>query len=289
MNNLIINHSKTFIRHRLKLATFLITVLFPVPNAEAARFPSNGAVIDYQVSGSGAPVFILHGGLTSREDLRVQIDHLAHNYRVVALDSREHGYSSGSPHPISYELMASDIANLSTHLGFKRISIMGQSDGGITALTFAALYPAKVDKLILLGATFNHSGISEATKRTMKNTKWPLDMDRTRFPGIYLDDYLKGGRKMVDYQGWFDKLAHMWITSPNFTRQDLTSIKVPILVVNGDHEDVPLDHTLALYKALPNAQLFTVPGATHFLHREKPDLLNLVINDFLSDIQPASK
>jgi len=274
---------KNLIIRRLQRAMLLVAILFPLSSADADSFVSNDAKLDYEVQGTGAAVFILHGGLTSREDLRLLIEHLAKNYQVVALDSREHGKSSNSTLQISYELMASDVQNLAAHLGLTDITVIGQSDGGITALTTALTKPALVARLILIGASFSHVIIPKASKEYLISTQWPIEMDRTNFPGKFLDDYLKGGRKMQDYQPWFGKLARMWTTSPNYTTEELGTVKAPTLVVNGDHEDVPLAHTTALFEALPNAQLFIVPGASHFLHTEKPELLHQAISRFLAE------
>jgi pimeloyl-ACP methyl ester carboxylesterase len=272
---------KNLILRRLQYTAFLVAVLFPVTAADADSFISNGATIDYEVHGSGAPVFILHGGLASREDLRSLINHLAKSRRVIALDSRGHGLSTGNNLPISYALMADDVANLAKHLGLWGVTIVGQSDGGITALTVAMNNPMLVARLVLLGASFSHTAISDSSKNYLTTFKGSAAMDRTQFPGMYLDDYLRGGRKMQDYQRWFDKLAQLWTISPNFSKADLSRIKVPTLVINGDRNDIPLDHAVALYTALANAQLFVVPGAGHFLQHEKPLVLNRAISDFL--------
>jgi len=56
--------------------------------------------------------------------------------------------------------------------------------------------------------------------------------------------------------------------------------EVPVLVINGDREDIPVGHTLALHEALANAQLLVVPGAAYFLQQEKPLLLHRMISDF---------
>ena len=273
---------KQMILNRLKRSMLLVAILFPISSADADSFVSNGATLDFEVQGEGTAIFILHGGLTSREDLRLLITHLAKNYKVIALDSREHGKSSNSAQPISYKLMANDIQNLAAHLGLADITVIGQSDGGITALTAALNYPEMVTRLVLLGTNFNHAVIAESTKEYLRSYKVPSELDRSQFPGMYLDDYLSGGRKMADYQSHFGELARMWTTSPNYTAADLARIKAPVLVINGDHEDMPLEHTLRLYAALPDAQLFIVPGATHFMQRETPQLLQLAITTFLT-------
>jgi len=273
--------SKT-ISSLLKSALFLVIAISPLASAAADTFQSNGATIDFEITGTGKPVFILHGGLASREDLRALINHLSKTHKVVALDTRGHGKSTGADQPISYMLMASDVNNLATRLSLTDLTVIGQSDGGITALTVALNYPNIVKQLIVLGANFNHAALPESGKNYLRNFKVPKEFDRAQFPGMYLDDYFAGGRTIQNYQRWFDKLAIMWTTSPNYSTVDIAQIIVPVLVINGDRQDIPLAHAVTLYNALPNAQLLIVPGATHFLQHEKPEMLHRAISEFLA-------
>jgi pimeloyl-ACP methyl ester carboxylesterase len=52
-------------------------------------------------------------------------------------------------------------------------------------------------------------------------------------------------------------------------------------VVVGDDDIVTLDHTSTLFRAIPNSELAVVPGTSHFLTMEKPDLVNRLVLDFL--------
>jgi len=272
---------KNIFTKKLPHVMLLMAILFSANAASAETFISNKATLDYEIKGNGDPVFIMHGGLASREDLRLLINHLAKSHKIIALDSREHGRSSNSPLQISYELMASDVYNLAQHLGIQSATLIGQSDGGSTALTAAFHYPSFVKRLVLLGTSYNHSVQSKATKEYFQTVKWPANLDMNTFPGMFLDDYFLGGRSMTDYQAWFDELAYMWTTSPNFSIEQLAQLKMPVQIISGDRKEVPLYHTTALYEALPNAQLFVVPNASHFLHTEKPDLLHAAISSFL--------
>ena len=125
--------------------------------------------------------------------------------------------------------MASDVNNLAVHLNFADITVIGQSDGGITALTVALNYPKIVTQLVLLGTNFNHKILPKAAKERLRSFNVPKEFDRSQFPGMYLSDYLVGGRKMTDYQAWFDEKAIMWITSPNYSVADIARINVPDL------------------------------------------------------------
>ena len=50
----------------------------------------------------------------------------------------------------------------------------------------------------------------------------------------------------------------------------------------GDRDEVPIEHAAELYRALPDAELAIVPGASHGLLVEKPDLCNAMILDFVT-------
>jgi len=75
----------------------------------------------------------------------------------------------------------------------------------------------------------------------------------------------------------------MWATSPTLNEADLNAITSPALVIVGDHFDISIAHTVEMHKALADSQLFIAPGATHFIHEEKPDLLHRVVHDFLRE------
>jgi len=53
-------------------------------------------------------------------------------------------------------------------------------------------------------------------------------------------------------------------------------------VMTGDMDSIPLEHTLELFRSIKGAELCIVPGATHFLLSEKPDLVNKAILGFLT-------
>ena len=79
------------------------------------------------------------------------------------------------------------------------------------------------------------------------------------------------------------KLLDMWRTSPTLTEAELATIDRPVLVLVGDDDAVFLHHTVALYEALPQGQLAVVPGTSHLVPIEKPDLVNRLIVEFLDD------
>jgi pimeloyl-ACP methyl ester carboxylesterase len=247
----------------------------------------DGVTLNYELTGNGLPLVMLHSGMMSRNDMQAQVEYFSNQYQVLALDSREQGRSSGSQTQITYDLMSNDLIELLDHLKIKKTNIFGQSDGGITALLATHYYPSRINKLIIHGAVFNYSGYSPENIEGMKNYTWDArnlnDNDPSRFPGMAIESYLLGHNDLSGFEFHLQEMGRMWSSSPNLTIEDLNKIKVPTLVIVGDHHDVSLHHTIEMHEALINSQLFVVPGGTHFVHQEKPDLLHKVMQNFLNE------
>jgi pimeloyl-ACP methyl ester carboxylesterase len=79
-----------------------------------------------------------------------------------------------------------------------------------------------------------------------------------------------------------EKLARMHLVEPTLTPNDLARIRCRTLVMCGDDDQMPIEHTAALYRALPHAELAVLPGTSHGLLVEKAELCNRIILDFLS-------
>ena len=83
------------------------------------------------------------------------------------------------------------------------------------------------------------------------------------------------------YQVVVDKLARMHIDGPTLSADDLDQVRSRTLVMVGDDDEVRLEHAVAMYHGIPDAELIVVPGTSHGLLVEKPDLCNNVILQFL--------
>jgi pimeloyl-ACP methyl ester carboxylesterase len=82
------------------------------------------------------------------------------------------------------------------------------------------------------------------------------------------------------------KLLDMFRREPNISTDDLARVRAPTLVMVGDDDIMSLEHTIALYRSVPGAELAVVPGTSHALLMEKPAIANGIILDFL-DLEPV--
>ena len=87
----------------------------------------------------------------------------------------------------------------------------------------------------------------------------------------------------------FEKTKKLWLTEPDIQREELAMITASTLVMVCDRDAIIPEHTLELFRSIKGAQLSVIPGTTHFLLSEKPDVTNRVILDFLLADEKARK
>ncbi|MGH9424435.1 MAG: alpha/beta fold hydrolase, partial [Thermoanaerobaculia bacterium] len=83
-----------------------------------------------------------------------------------------------------------------------------------------------------------------------------------------------------------ERLIHLWATSP--TKDELSpallsGIHKRVLVMAGDHDAILLEHTIALYHALPDARLCILPGTNHGTFIQRPEWVNAIVLSFLDE------
>ncbi len=230
----------------------------------------------FETRGHGEPLVLLHGGMDTNAAWGAQFDALAEHYRVVAPERRGHGHTPDVEGPLSYRLMADDIATFIDSVVGPPAHVIGWSDGAILGLMIALARPELVRKLVLIGGNADASAYVPEFRRA---ARLPADSPEYQaFRAIY---------DVVSPDGpdhWpivFSKLATTWQSGPRIPLTDLAGVRARTLVLVGDDDLVTLEHTIALYRAIPDAELAVVPGASHLAPMEKPDLVNRLLLDFL--------
>jgi pimeloyl-ACP methyl ester carboxylesterase len=236
----------------------------------------NGIKIYYEIYGEGEPLLLLHGNSGSIKTMEYQIPDLSKHFKVIAVDSRAQGKSTDSNREITYALMASDMSELIEKLKLGSVYVVGWSDGGNIGLELALNYPDKIKKLITFGANFTWENFFATPDSVTMDPNDPLIVKVSPI----LKKYKAGMDKIPPEIK--KKLATLVEKFPNITEEQLRQIKIPVMVVAGDHDLINIDHTVTLFKNLPHAQLFIVPGAAHTVVVEQPELINSEIIKFLN-------
>jgi len=264
---------KEFIILWFLLAT--VSTAFVNPKACGRTVTVNGIRLYYELHGKGEPLLLLHGGLGSAENFSSQITALENRFLLICPDSRGHGRTGDSDRPLSYRLMASDMVVLMDSLHVEQASLLGWSDGGIIGLYLAIDHPRRIKKLAAVGANFQTSGLRdiESVKRLTPENAW----------ASVRESYKRLSPVPGHWPALIEKVKAMWLTQPDISTEELGRIRCPTLIVAGDRDAIRIDHTVQLFQSIPGAQLFIVPGASHFLLNEKPKLLNGILVDFLQN------
>ena len=236
-------------------------------NAAAGHtFMHDGVTLYYEVYGMGEPLLVVHGNGGSIADLSAQIAHFRRRYRVIAMDSRDHGKSSDSAGRLTYEKMTDDLAALLDHLKVAPVNVLGWSDGGIEALLLGIRHPAKVKKLVAMAANLNPSDRALhpdalALIKSMMAALPAADRDTPR------------GRREL-------KVTGMMLEEPNVELKALEAITAPTLVLASDHDVIRDEHTVDIFQHIPNSQLAIFPNATHMIPFDDPATFNATIERF---------
>lgn len=241
----------------------------------------NDIKLYYEVYGEGEPLLLLHGNAGSIENFIYQIPELSKHFKVYAIDSRAQGRTYDSDKEITYSLMASDMYEFIDKLRLGKVNVVGWSDGGNIGLELAFAHPEKVMKVVAFGANYTHENWMAPPDSV---TIAPDDPLWTRTSGLW-DKHNAAIERLSPDKSRIPlikkKLESLMANYPNFTTDQLKTIKVPFLIVVGDHDAINIDQTINLFKNLPKAQLFIAPRASHLVLIEYPELVNSVMINFL--------
>jgi len=249
-----------------------------LPRAARSGYATvNGIRIWYAVFGHGEPVVLLHGGLANANYWGNQVPVLATRYQVIVMDSRGHGRSTRNHEPFSYALMASDVLALMDFLKIPKAAIIGWSDGAILGLEIAIHHPERLTKLFAFAANSAPSGV--------------LDVDQSPVFKAFIargeKEYKQLSSTPDQYKAFLDQIREMWTTQPNFTAEQLKSIRVPTWIVDADRDEaIKRENTEFMAKEIPAAGLLLQPCVSHFSLLQDPEQFNGDVLHFLEHGTP---
>ena len=220
--------------------------------------------LNYIEQGQGQSLILLHGNGEDTTYFEHQIPYFSKNYHVIAIDTRGHGQSPRGEKPFTIKQFAEDLHDFMDEKGIKKAVILGFSDGGNIALTFALKYPERVDKMIVDGANLFPSGVKPLYQ-------WPIEIGY-RIAKLF-------SRKSEQAKRNTEMLGLM-VNEPHIDPAELAHLTMPVLVVAGTKDMIKDSHTRLIYKSLPNAQMNIIEG-DHFVANKNADAFNKVVDLFL--------
>ena len=223
---------------------------------------ANGVKLYYEIYGSGEPLVILQGTTSSIARMSLYYPELIKKYQVILVDNRGIGNSTDTDQPFTYETMASDINQLLEQLHIDSALVWGCQDGSV-GLHLAKDYPKKVKKLLTFGLRIQHDSAAFDQSVIVNYEK---RMKETRNPKV---------KKIAELESRRDY--------PNIPFSELSSIKIPVLVIGADKGSVVKEHTLKIFRSLPKGQFCYLPGLPNEILFNKSDLFLIVMRNFFDE------
>jgi pimeloyl-ACP methyl ester carboxylesterase len=247
-------------------------------------------------TGTGECFVLLHGLFGAAKNLGVIARALAGRGRVISLDMRNHGES---PHgaDMRYETMAGDVVETMAALGVGEATIIGHSMGGKVGMTLALTRPELVARLAVLDiAPVAYSHGHDAFVRAMKAVPLEPGLLRSRadellaayVPEAAYRAFLLNNLLLGDGPRW-----RLGLDEIHGAMADLTGWEEPAgvrpyegkaIFIRGENSDyVRQSAAPAIARLFPTAGLFTIAGAGHWLHAEKPEAVVAALLGFLDE------
>lgn len=228
----------------------------PAPAGRLIRVP--GAELHVREWGSGPPLLLLHGFLDCEASWTPFVARLAKDHRVLVAELRGHGRSTNASGRFTMRQSAEDVLALLDSLRLPRVRAMGISAGGMTLLHVATRHPERLESLVLIGATTRFVDQTRAFIRGVSRATLPPPV-LAEFRACASRGDAQVDQLLAQFLGFADV-----DDDPNFSPADLALITAPTLVVHGDRDQFfPVEIAVGMYRHIPKAQLWIVPGGDH--------------------------
>ena len=214
--------------------------------------------------GSGTPLLLLHGNGESGDYFVHQLDEFAQYFTVYAVDTRGHGQSPRGTAPFTISQFADDLLGFLDGQGIEKADILGFSDGGNIALTFALRHRDRVGRLVLNGANLDPSGVKPSVQI-------PIVL------GYRLASRFQSPKARASAG-----LLGLMVNEPRIDPEELAALTMPALVIVGSRDIIRSSHSRLIASSLPNGRLVTVKG-DHFIANKRPRPFNRAVLEFLKE------
>ncbi len=248
--------------------------------------------------GQGEALVFLHGIGGNRRNWDGELQHFGRTYRAVAMDFRGYGDSDALDDGFEFTDFVADVTRVLDALGVQKAHVVGLSMGGLVAQAVYNLAPERVASLALVACRAADEPVLPLARREafIRERLEPLRAGGSEALAVSLAPKLLGATasadardqvmaslRMVRPDAYFKIMEARMRVAPML---DLSSVRVPTLVIGSDEDQVaPLEQMRALAAAIDGAGLTEIRGAGHLINLEKPEEFQRALENFLAGLK----
>lgn len=263
----------------------------------------------FREEGNGLPMVIVHGLYGSSDNWLTVGKKLSTRYKVFMIDQRNHGRSPNSDDH-SYEALKEDLAGFFNQHHIEKAILIGHSMGGKTAMAFAADYPEKIEKLVIVDIApkdyfrlndesqyYLHKSIMQAmleldfssmeTRKDIENYLSQridsLSIVQFLLKNVHRNKETHRFEWRINVRVLYDHLDEIVSGVNERWFEDRKPIfNYPVLFIKGENSKYiqPEDYPI-IKEIYPDAAIKVIPDAGHWLHAEQPQLFMEALDSFL--------
>jgi len=243
----------------------------------------------YRVDGGGPPMILLHGRYSTHRAWFQQVPTLSHNRTVVTYDAPGFG-ASLSDQPPRLALHVHDLVRLRRHLGYDRVTLVGQSMGGFVALQHALAHPKETAALVLTGSA---AGVADPQIVTAIRASVARHDQEPAAHRAFAPSFVQRRPDLAHF-ALVERDASPTLDEEFLTpllegggpsAAELAQLAVPTLIIAGEHDILmPAEALERLGALLPGAEIEVIRNAGHCAYLEQPGAYNSAILNFLERV-----
>jgi 2-succinyl-6-hydroxy-2,4-cyclohexadiene-1-carboxylate synthase len=252
--------------------------------------------------GTGFPLLLLHG-FTSSSSTWHPFASLGDTSTMIMVDLLGHGKTESPPSWERYDIMksAADIKLLLDRLAIEKVDLLGYSMGGRLAITFAAIYPEKVRKLVLESTTPGLKTVKEREARCEQDANLATKI-RTEGVKAFVDyweniplfqtqknlspdkrEEIRKQRLANNAIGLANSLLGMGTGSQPSWWSSMADFSFETLILAGELDVKFCKIGEEMVSMLPNARFLSIKNVGHAIHVEEPEKFGTIVSGFLSN------
>lgn len=254
--------------------------------------PLNGIEMYYEIHGEGEPLVLIHGGLTTIDEMQGWVQPLANKWRVIAMEMQGHGRTADTDRPMNFTTMGDDIAALLDHLKIPSAHLVGHSFGGASAIRTSIQHPERVRRLVVISSPHARSGWFPEAQRGMSGVGAAMAENIIEMPTGKLS---KQWPEPDRFPRFLDKFGKMMSEDYDWSA-DIAKLKMQVLLVFADNDSISQKQVAEFFALLgggvkepgwvntrlSKSRLAVVPGYSHYNLLASPEVPQIV-EKFLAD------